>query len=121
MRSTQRISFVAVLLIVAMSLMPYTAQAGDIIMNHFGFLYETGGFPVSTAGDTLTGVGVLTNVNPAVGWNFTTDEFTWIKERLDYKKWADYVDPQKVKRIGRVRCLGRTEKEKRQLIYDLCN
>lgn len=82
MRITQRFSFVALLLVVALLSMPYTARAGDIIMNHFGFLYETGGFPTSSAGDALTGVGVLTNVNPSVGWNFTTDEFTWIIKNL---------------------------------------
>jgi hypothetical protein len=82
MCNTQRISFVAVLLVVALLAIPFAAQAGDIIMNHFGFLYETDGFPSSSVGDTLTGVGVLTNVNPFVGWNFATDEFTWIIKDL---------------------------------------
>ncbi|MFH1755763.1 MAG: carboxypeptidase-like regulatory domain-containing protein, partial [Candidatus Latescibacterota bacterium] len=82
MRNTHRVSFVASLLVVALLTIPFSAQAGDIIINHFGFLYETGGFPTSAAGDQLTGVGILTNVNPSVGWNFATDEFTWIIKDL---------------------------------------
>jgi hypothetical protein len=82
MWKTQRISFAAVFLVVSLLIIPLTAQAGDIIINHFGFLYETGGFPTSAIGDELTGVGVLTNVNPAVGWDFQTDEFTWIIKDL---------------------------------------
>lgn len=50
---------------------------------------------------------------------FLADEFDWIKERLDYQNWNDYVDPQKVKRTSRERGLGRSEGQKRQIIYDL--
>ena len=52
---------------------------------------------------------------------FLADEFNWIKERLDYKKWEDYLDTKKISRVGREKGLGRTEKEKRQQIYDLFN
>ncbi len=52
---------------------------------------------------------------------FLVDEFDWIKERLDYKKWGDYLDPQKVSRVGRGKGLGRTEREKRQRIYNFFN
>lgn len=50
---------------------------------------------------------------------FLVDEFNWIKERLYYKDWDDYLNPQKVKRAGRGRGLGRDERQKRQVIYDL--
>ncbi len=50
---------------------------------------------------------------------FLVDEFNWIKERLDYKRWDDYLDSQKIKRVGRGHGLGRNESQKRQVIYDL--
>jgi len=50
---------------------------------------------------------------------FLAEEFSWIKERLDYKAWKDYPDPLKVKRSGRGRGFGRDEKQKRQEIYKL--
>jgi superfamily I DNA/RNA helicase len=50
---------------------------------------------------------------------FLIDEFSWIKDRLDYNRWNDYTDPQKIQRIGRGRGLGGDEKQKRQTIYDL--
>ncbi|GIK39562.1 MAG: DNA helicase [Chloroflexota bacterium] len=50
---------------------------------------------------------------------FLAEEFNWIKERVDYRSWQDYLDPQKVKRTNRERGLGRSEIPKRQLIYDL--
>ena len=50
---------------------------------------------------------------------FLVEEFNWIKERVDYQSWQDYVDPQKVKRTNRERGLGRSEAQKRQAIYDL--
>lgn len=51
--------------------------------------------------------------------DFLADEFDWIRERLDYQNWQDYLDPQKVKRTSREHGLGRNEVQKRQLIYDL--
>lgn len=50
---------------------------------------------------------------------FLVDEFNWIKERLHYRNWDDYPDPQEVRRVGRGRGLGRDERRKRQAIYDL--
>jgi len=50
---------------------------------------------------------------------FLAEEFNWIKERLDYRQWAAYVDPQQVKRSGRGRGLGGDEAAKRAQIYDL--
>lgn len=50
---------------------------------------------------------------------FLVDEFNWIKERLHYRDWDDYLDPQKVRRVGRGRGLGGDERGKRQMIYDL--
>ncbi len=50
---------------------------------------------------------------------FLAEEFNWIKERIDYRRWDDYLDPQKVRRIGRGRRLGGDESEKRRVIYDL--
>ncbi len=47
---------------------------------------------------------------------FLVEEFDWIKERLDYRKWQDYIDPKKVNRRGRGQGLSR---QKRQKIYDL--
>ncbi len=32
---------------------------------------------------------------------FLADEFNWIKERVDYRRWDDYVDPHKVKRVAK--------------------
>jgi len=50
---------------------------------------------------------------------FLVDEFNWLKEHLHYKSWDDYLDPQKVRRVGRGRGLGRDERRKRQMIYNL--
>ncbi len=50
---------------------------------------------------------------------FLVDEFNWIKERIDYRQWSDYPDPQKIKRVGRERGLGRDEQQKRLLIYSI--
>ncbi|MBE9514107.1 MAG: protein kinase [Chloroflexi bacterium] len=50
---------------------------------------------------------------------FLVEEFKWIKEHLRYDDWEDYLDPKKVKRVGRGRGLGRNELQKRQEIYDL--
>jgi hypothetical protein len=72
-----------------------TSQKGLIV----GILRETGG--------------------DAFDPKFLVDEFNWIKERLHYKNWDDYLDPQKVRRVGRGRGLGRDEGRKRRTIYDL--
>jgi superfamily I DNA/RNA helicase len=50
---------------------------------------------------------------------FLVDEFNWIKERLLCSNWDDYLDSQKVRRVGRGRGLGGDERGKRQIIYDL--
>ncbi len=50
---------------------------------------------------------------------FLREEFDWIKECLYYKSWEDYLDPQKVKRVGRGRGLGGDEAQKRQVIYGI--
>ncbi|MFQ5511946.1 MAG: hypothetical protein ACE5EO_08865 [Candidatus Krumholzibacteriia bacterium] len=57
---------------------PYTAHADSVVLNHFGFVYETGGFPTSIPGDTLTGLGVVTFANPSISCDFATSELTWI-------------------------------------------
>jgi hypothetical protein len=72
-----------------------TSQKGLIV----GILRETGG--------------------DAFDPKFLVDEFNWIKERLHYKNWDNYLDPQKVRRVGRGRGLGRDEGRKRRTIYDL--
>ncbi len=50
---------------------------------------------------------------------FLLEEFQWIKEQMRYENWENYLDPKKVKRVGRGRGLGRYEAQKRQEIYDL--
>ena len=51
--------------------------------------------------------------------DFLAEEFNWIKERLSYSDWANYLDSAKVKRTGRGRNLGGDEAQKRRDIYDL--
>lgn len=48
---------------------------------------------------------------------FLLDEFDWIKERVPYREWANYTNPDKLRRVGRKRGLGSNEKEKREKIY----
>ncbi len=50
---------------------------------------------------------------------FLVDEFNWIKERIDYKHWANYPDTKKISRKGRGKGLGRSEEQKRKRIYNL--
>ncbi|MCB0209151.1 MAG: NERD domain-containing protein [Anaerolineae bacterium] len=50
---------------------------------------------------------------------FLVEEFNWIKERLDYREWPNYPNPQAVKRTGRGRRLGGNEQEKRGIIFEL--
>jgi superfamily I DNA/RNA helicase len=50
---------------------------------------------------------------------FLAEEFNWIKARLYYRRWEDYLDPQQVRRVGRGHGLGRYEEQKRRQIYDL--
>ncbi|MCB0153853.1 MAG: ATP-dependent helicase, partial [Anaerolineae bacterium] len=77
-----------------------------------------------TPQDRRSQLGLITRLlaetsNPTLEASFLADEFNWIKERLDYRRWADYLDPAKVKRVGRGRGLGRNEAEVRAEIYRL--
>jgi hypothetical protein len=56
---------------------------------------------------------------PAFEPQFLVEEFNWIKEQLHYRRWADYMDPQKVSRTGRGHGLGREEAPKRRAIFNL--
>jgi superfamily I DNA/RNA helicase len=48
-------------------------------------------------------------------------EFDWIKERIPYNNWNQYLDPAQSPRVGRKRGLGINEREKRKEIFDLFN
>ncbi len=69
-------------------------------------------------------VGLINNLLQETGISgfepqFLVDEFNWIKERVDYHRWGDYPDSQKVKRTGRGHGLGSADAARRQQIYDL--
>lgn len=56
--------------------------------------------------DRASQLGLITNILKESGVTgfepeFLLDEFNWIKERVDYRQWADYPDAAKVKRTGR--------------------
>lgn len=63
----------------------------------------------------------LLKETPAVTFSadFLVDEFDWIKERIHYQNWPDYLNPDKIKRVGRRRGLGGDETAKRAQIYEL--
>jgi superfamily I DNA/RNA helicase len=65
--------------------------------------------------------GLLKNILTEMKQNgfsteFLLEEFDWIKERIPFKEWDSYIDPDKVKRTGREHGLGINE---RQEIYGI--
>ena len=82
MHSLLRVSLVVSIVFAVMTAVPQTPQAADVILNHFGFLYETNGFPTSDIGDTLAGLGNVTNVNYNMGWDYFNHEVTWVIKNL---------------------------------------
>jgi hypothetical protein len=58
-------------------LLPPPSAAGTVLMNNFGYMYETGGFPSSAVGDALEGVGVVTAVSPPINCDLNLYELTW--------------------------------------------
>ncbi len=74
--------------------------------------------------DQNSQLGIITNLlreqgNSDLDPQFLADEFNWLKERVDYRRWDDYPDSKKVKRTGRGHGWGTAEVERRQQIYDL--
>jgi hypothetical protein len=70
------------LLFCTVLLCPPNSHAGTVILNNFGYVYETGGFPASAAGDVLTGLGVVTSASPAISCDVGVNELTWVMKDL---------------------------------------
>ncbi len=70
------------LLFFAVLLFPLNSNAGTVILNKFGYMYETGGFPVSEAGDELIGLGVVTSTDLPISCAIDVSELTWVIKDL---------------------------------------
>lgn len=70
------------LLLFAVLFLPLNSHAGTVILNNFGYVYETDGFPASNPGDVLTALGVVTSTSPAINCDVGGGELTWVLNGL---------------------------------------
>jgi hypothetical protein len=64
------------LLVVAASLVTSAARAQDAIIDYQGYSYETGGFQPSNAGDILSILGIVDNIDPRFNIDLNNEEVT---------------------------------------------
>ena len=57
--------------------LPALSFAADVIMNDNGFLFVDGGFPYSSEGDILSGVGFVSSTTPPLSADLSLNELTW--------------------------------------------
>ncbi len=57
--------------------LPALSFASDVIMNDNGFLFVDGGFPYSSEGDILSGVGFVSSTTPPLSADLSLNELTW--------------------------------------------
>lgn len=73
----KQVTILALALFCAFSFLPTFTGAATVLMNNFGYMYETGGFPNSETGDILEGVGNVTSIDPSITCDLSTNELTW--------------------------------------------
>jgi len=62
--------------VAAALLLAGSAAAQNALIDYQGYAWETGGIPASAAGDVLSFVGVVDNIDARFGINFGTEEVT---------------------------------------------
>jgi hypothetical protein len=73
----KQVTILAMALLCAFLFSPSTTNAATVLMNNFGYMYETGGFPNSDVGDILEGVGNVTSIDPSMACDLSANELTW--------------------------------------------
>ena len=68
--------------VLAALLMAGSAQADVALIDYQGYSYETGGFPPSAAGDALTIVGIVDDLDTRFGVDLQTTEITVVASGL---------------------------------------